>query len=456
MDVALLSRVQFAFTVGFHIIWPSLTIGLIIFLAIIEGCWLKTKNTVYVKLYKFFAKIFALAFGIGVVTGIPLAYQFGTNFSEFSHQAGAIMGPLLGVDVMTAFFLETAFIGIMLFGWDYVSPKVHFLATLLVAVGIHTSVFWILSANAWMQTPQGFGFEEGRMMVENWWEVIFSPSFPYRFSHTMVASYLTSALFIAGICAYYLLKEKHIEIARQGFKVAIISIAVLAPLQMVIGDLHRSNTLKYQPAKVAAIEGLWQTTQGAPLVLFAVPDKAAKANRYTVAIPKLSSAILTRDFNGEVKGLNEFQETGIPPVASVFYAFRIMVGLGILFLFLGIFGGIAFFQRRLHHATNLQKLSVVCAPLGLVAVMAGWTVAEVGRQPWIVYGIMKTQDALSPIISELVSLSLLGFVVVYTMTGVAFLYYLHRLVKKGPEAFVLEEEWLELVTHTARITPKGK
>jgi len=456
MDVALLSRIQFAFTMGFHIIWPILTIGLVTFLAITEACWLKTDNPVYLKLYKFFAKIFALAFGMGVVTGIPLAYQFGTNFSEFSHQAGAIIGPLLGVEVMTAFFLEAAFIGVMLFGWNHVSPKVHFLATVLVAVGTYNSTFWVISANSWMQTPQGHGFEAGRMFVEDWWQIIFNPSFPYRLSHMLVATYLSAALFVSGICAYFLLKRVHIEVAKKGFKMAILMVAILAPIQIFIGDLHGLHTKEHQPAKVAAIEALWETRQGAPLVLWAIPDRELATNRYAIEIPKLASLILTHDWNGEVKGLNEFKEVGIPSVATVFYAFRLMVGLGTLFLFVGVWGAWATYRGNLYRSRWLQRLSIICAPLGVVATISGWIVTEVGRQPWIIQGVMKTRDALSPIIPEIVSLSLLGFVIVYTLMGFAFLYYVHHLIQKGPETFVLEEEWLELVTHTAHITPKGK
>lgn len=463
LDLSLLSRLQFAFTVGFHIIWPTLTIGLGLFLLILESFWLKTKNPVYKTLYRFWVKIFALAFGMGIVTGVPLSYQFGTNFSGFSEAAGSVIGPLVSVEVMTAFFLEAAFIGVMLFGWDKVHPLVHYFATWFVVIGTHNSAFWIIVANSWMQTPQGVNFIDGNFFVTSWKEVIFNPSMPYRLIHAVLASYVTGAFLILGISAWYLLKHQYEKIEKMGLKTALFVGAILVPLQIFMGDMHGLNTLEHQPVKVAAMEGLWDTTKGAPLLLFAVPDSEAEKNDYAIAIPNLTSLILTHQWDGEVLGLKHWPKNERPPVSIVFYAFRIMVGLGFLFLFTIIVGLILNARNKLNNKFYLWGC-VLLTPMGFVATICGWIVTEVGRQPYVVYGFLRTKDAVSPVIPEAVFGSLIGFIVTYTLMFFAFLYYFHILIKKGPElpgrekSDETETEWLHVATHTTHLTqdPKGE
>lgn len=443
-NVELLSRFQFAFTVSFHIIWPTINIGLGLFLLILEIFWLKTNKIQYLNLYKFWVKIFALAFGMGVVTGIPLSYQFGTNFSVFSNMAGPIIGPLLGIEVMTAFFLEAAFIGVMIFGWDRVSKKVHLFATIFVVLGTHNSAFWVIAANSWMQTPVGFEIVNGLLQPVSWSEIIFNPSFKFRMAHMLVASYITVSLLVAAISAYLLLKKKSIATAKKGFSIALFCLTFLAPLQLILGDIHGLNTKKYQPAKIAAMEGLWHTTKGAPLVLFAIPDSDKEQNKYEIKIPKLASFILTHDFDGEVKGLNEFENK--PPVAAVFFAFRIMVSLGMLFIVIALISLFLRFRKKLYDSPLFFKLCVIAAPMGLISTIAGWWVSEIGRQPWLVYGVLKTKDALSPVEPQLILTSLSFFIVIYGLLLVSFLYYSLHLVKKGYD-FSKNEKWLKIASH---------
>lgn len=460
-DLAILSRLQFAFTIGFHILWPTLTIGLGVFLFILETLLLKTKNPLYKDLYRFWVKVFALAFGMGIVTGIPMAYQFGTNFSGLSEVAGSVIGPLMSVEVMTAFFLEAAFIGVMIFGWNKVPPLIHYLATICVMIGTHNSAFWIIVANSWMHTPHGVAFIHGMFEVTSWKEVIFNPSMPYRLAHMLCASYLSASLVILAISAKYLIQKKHLLIAQKGLQLALLFLAILTPLQIVIGDLHGLQVKAYQPVKVAAMEGLWQTTSGAPLVLFAVPDEVAEKNEYTLSIPKLTSFILTHSWQGEVKGLKAWPKAERPPVKSVFYSFRIMVGLGFFFLFITFLGLFLKWRKRLLNPVYLYLCSL-CLPLGFIATLCGWIVAEVGRQPYVVYGYLKTNEALSPILSEVVLGSLIGFILVYTLLFFAFSFYFYHLIKKGPqqtkEEFRDEDEteWLHLATHTTHLTQDKK
>lgn len=461
LDLAILSRLQFAFSIGFHIIWPTLTIGLGLFLLILETRFLKTKNRLYQDLYRFFVKIFALAFGIGVVTGIPLAYQFGTNFSGLSEVAGAVIGPLMSVEVMTAFFLEAAFIGVMIFGWNKVPPMIHYLATLLVVIGTHNSAFWIIVTNSWMHTPQGVELVNKIFVVTNWHEVIFNPSMPYRLFHMLLASYLTAALVVLGISAWYLLKQKQIELFKKSFQLALIFVAILIPIQIVVGDFHGLEVKEYQPAKVAAMEGLWNNTQGAPLVLFALPNSKEEKNDYAIQIPNLTSFILTHDWHGEVKGLKNWPRNERPPVKPVFFAFRVMVGLGFYFLFMALLGIFLKIRNKLFNRSYLW-LCVFTLPLGFVATISGWVVAEMGRQPYVVYGYLKTKDALSPIIPEAVFGSFIGFVIIYTLLFLAFLFYCYHLIRKGPQVFTqeykdeTETEWLHLATHTTHLTQDRK
>lgn len=435
LDPILLARIQFAFTVSFHILFPAFTIGLASWLAVVEWRWLRTGNDIYREIYRMWVKIFAVAFGMGVVSGIVLSYQFGTNWSQFSDRVGSVLGPLLGFEVLTAFFLEASFLGIMLFGWGRVSRKMHFAATIIVAAGTLLSAFWILSANSWMQTPQGFRIDaDGLFYPTSWIEVIFNPSFPYRLSHMTIAAYLTTAFVVGGIGAFYLLKKRFIAHARIMLGMAMLMAVFVAPLQLVIGDLHGLNTFRHQPAKVAAMEGLWETQSGAPLKLFGWPDQEAEETRFSIEIPHLSSLILTHKWNGEVKGLKDWPKNDRPPVAWVFWSFRVMVGIGCLMILTGIFAAILHVRKRLFDSRWFQWWCLALTPSGFIAVLAGWFVTEIGRQPFIVYGHMLTTEAASPVAGIQVALSLIAFVTIYTFVFGAGVYYILRLILKGPDA----------------------
>ena len=432
-DPVLLSRIQFAFTISFHIIFPAFTIGLASWLAMLEWRWLKTGNTVYEDVYRMWVKIFAVTFGMGVVSGVVMSFQFGTNWSVFSDRAGNVLGPLLGYEVLTAFFLEASFLGVMLFGWNRVSPKMHFAATLVVALGTLISAFWILSANSWMQTPQGYRMGvDGLMYPTDWIKIIFNPSFPYRFLHMVTASYLTTAFVVGGIGAYYLWRNRHVKHARVMLGMAMILAIFVAPIQAVMGDLHGLNTLKHQPAKVAAMEGIWETEQGAALKLFGWPDQEEEKTKYAIEIPKLSSLILTHDLNGEVKGLTEWPKDERPPVAWVFWSFRAMVGIGVLMVFTGVTAAILFLRKQLFSKRWFQIWCMAMTPSGFIAVLAGWFVTEIGRQPYIVYGVMRTAETVSPVMGSQVALSLLAFIFTYVFVFGAGSYYILRLIGKGP------------------------
>jgi len=434
LDPLLLARIQFAFTVSFHIIFPAFTIGLASWLAVVEWRWLATKNEIYKEIYKFWVKIFAVAFGLGVVSGVVMSYQFGTNWSVFSDRVGNVLGPLLGYEVLTAFFLEASFLGIMLFGWNRVGPKMHFASTLIVAIGTVVSAFWILAANSWMQTPQGFSVgEEGILYPENWIEIVFNPSFPYRFIHMLTAAYLTTAFVVGGVGAWYLLKRKFVPHARIMLGMAMIMAVFVVPVQIYIGDLHGLNTLEHQPAKVAAMEGLWETQKGAPLSLVGWPDMEAEETLYSVEIPKLASIILTHDPEGEIKGLKEWSEEERPPVAVVYWSFRIMVGIGFLMLFTGICGAVLYLSKKLFEAKWFHRWCILMGPTGFIAVLAGWFVTEVGRQPYVAYGVIRTEEAVSPVLGEYVALSLLAFIIVYLFVFGAGVYYIFKLIRNGPD-----------------------
>jgi len=434
LDPILLSRIQFAFTVAFHIIFPAFTIGLASWLAVLEWRWLKTGIQSYADIYRMWVKIFAVTFGMGVVSGVVLSFQFGTNWAVFADTGGNVLGPLLGYEVLTAFFLEASFLGVMLFGWNRVSPKMHFTATIIVAAGTLISAFWILSANSWMQTPQGIRVgADGLLYPTNWLQVIFNPSFPYRFVHMVTATYLTTAFAVAGIGAFYLWRGRHLTQARVMFGMAMIMAVFVAPMQLLFGDLHGLNTFEYQPAKVAAMEGIWETKRGAPLLLFGWPDQEAETTKFAVEIPKLSSLILTHSLDGEVKGLKEWPENERPPAALVFWTFRIMVGLGMLMIATGVFAIILHFKKRLFDTRWFQYWCMAMTPAGFIAVIAGWFVTEVGRQPWIVQGIMRTDAATSPVLGTSVAISLTAFIIVYGFVFGAGTYYILKLVRKGPE-----------------------
>lgn len=431
-DAEFLSRLQFAFTIGVHILFPTFTIGLAGLLAILEGLWLRTANGIYLVAYRFWLKLFALSFGMGVVTGVVLSYEMGANFSKFSMATGNVLGPLISFEVLTAFFLEAGFLGIMLFGMQRVGPRLHYFATIMVALGTLISSFWILAANSWMHTPAGFSLENGVFSVASWWEVIFNPSFPYRLLHMLNASYLTTTFVVAAICAWYLLRDRHALFATRTLKVVIPAMALLAPLQILLGDLHGLNTLEHQPIKVAAMEGHWETRQGAPLNLFAIPDAEAEENHFEVAIPRLGSLILTHSLNGELKGLKEVAREDRPYVPLVFFSFRIMIGIGMLMLLLAWSGFYLLRKDRLRSSKNYLRILSLSAPLGFIAVIAGWVTTEAGRQPWTVQGLMRTSESVSALNGSEVLFTLVMFVVVYTALLLVFLGFMWIQVRTGP------------------------
>lgn len=442
LDPVLLARIQFAFTISFHIIFPAFTIGLSSFLAVLEWRWLKTGDKSYQELYKFWIKIFAVAFGMGVVSGVVMSYEFGTNWSVFSDQIANVLGPLLGFEVLTAFFLEASFLGIMLFGWGKVSKKMHFTSTCIVAIGTLISAFWILSANSWMQTPQGFSIgTDGRLNPTNWLEIIFNPSFPYRYFHMITAAYLSTAFVVGGVAAFYLWKKRHIVHAKIMLKMSVFLVVLLAPLQIIIGDFHGLNTIKYQPAKVAAMEGLWETTKGADLLLFAIPNEEKEKNNYELRIPKLASIILTHDKNGEVQGLKDWKKEDRPPVTLVFWSFRIMVGIGFLMLFLSAASLVQYLRGKLFESKLLKLSWMLMMPSGFIALLAGWFVTEIGRQPFTVYEVIRTSHSVSPAITgEQVAISLLAFVIMYIFVFGSGSYYILKLIKKGVPAALEDQE----------------
>jgi cytochrome d ubiquinol oxidase subunit I len=435
-DATLLARLQFAFTVSFHFIFPSFTIGLASYLAVLEARWLWTGRAVYLDLFKYWVKIFALVFGMGVVSGIVMSYQFGTNWAVFSDKAGSVIGPLMAYEVLTAFFLEAGFLGVMLFGMNRVGKGLHFTATLAVAVGTFISAFWILSANSWMQTPTGYAIAaNGQFVPADWLAVIFNPSFPYRLVHTVLAAYLTTALAVGGVGAWHLLAGHKTEGTRVMFSMAMGMIAVTAPIQILAGDQHGLNTLEHQPAKVMAMEGHFQShPDGAPLVLFGWPDMKDARVLYEISVPKLSSLILKHSFDAPLKGLDTVARSDWPPVPVVFWSFRIMVGLGMLMLLLGLWSLLARVRRRLYDWPWLHRLALAMGPAGFVAVIAGWVTTEVGRQPYTVYGLLRTAQSVSPLQVPAVATSLLAFIVVYFIVfGAGILYVLH-LMASPPHA----------------------
>tara|TARA_R110002073_G_scaffold168833_2_gene325701 strand:- start:149 stop:1528 length:1380 start_codon:yes stop_codon:yes gene_type:complete len=431
-DALLMARIQFAFTISFHILFPAFTIGLAGWLAVLEALWLNSGEERYYRLLRFWTPIFALSFGMGVVSGIVLSYEFGTNWSGLTEKAGDILGPLLSYEVMTAFFLEAGFLGIMLFGWARVPRWLHFTATLLVATGTLISAFWILSANSFMQTPAGFRLDDGILRPEDWWAIVFNPSFPYRFIHMVTAAYLTTAFVVAGVGAWYLLERRFEEHARTMLKMSLAMIVILAPLQIAAGDQHGLNVRDHQPAKLAAIEANWKTQAGMPLVLFAIPDMETESNRFEVGIPKLGSLIITHDFNGVVRGLKDFSAADRPNVPIVFWAFRIMVGIGFVMFGVALVAIVLAARRRLYDTRWFLHGLTWAAPLGFIAIIAGWVTAEVGRQPWVIYGQLRTADALSPVPAGNVALSLALFVLVYGVVFGAGFIYIWRSIRRGP------------------------
>jgi cytochrome bd ubiquinol oxidase subunit I len=432
-----LARVQFAFTVSFHFLFPAFTIGLASYLAVLEGLWLKTGEGVYANLYRYWLKIFAVVFAMGVVSGIVMSYQFGTNWSVFSDKAGPVIGPLMAYEVLTAFFLEAGFLGVMLFGMNKVGRKLHFVATLAVALGTFISAFWILSVNSWMQTPVGYEIAANGQFVpgDSWWTIVFNPSFPYRLIHTLLAAYLTTAFIVGAVGAWHLLRDRANPGARKMFSMAMWMATIVAPLQILAGDFHGLNTLEHQPAKVMAMEGHYQShPEGAPLILFGIPNSAKGRVDYAIEIPKASSLILKHDLDAPMKGLDTVAKADQPPVGIVFWAFRIMVGIGFAMLGIGLWSLIARWRKQLFDWSLLHRFAVVMGPSGLIAVLAGWAVTEVGRQPFTIYGVLRTVDSASPLDAPAVAASLLAFIVVYFSVFGMGIWYLLRLMKKPPEA----------------------
>ena len=433
LDALLLSRLQFAFTLAFHIIFPSFTIGLASLLAVLEGAWLMTKREAFQRLYLFWLRIFAISFGMGVVTGVVMSYEFGTNWSAFSRAAAGVIGPLLAFEVLTAFFLEASFLGVMLFGWKRVGPGLHFLATCLVAVGTLISAFWIISANSWMQAPTGYRvLADGRFIASDWLRVIFSPTFPERLVHMVLAAYLTTALVVGAASAFQLLRNAAQSESRIALRMAIGMFAVVAPLQLLVGDASGKDVAVRQPAKLAAIEGFWSTRAEQPFHIVAWPDRGRQRNDWEISVPGLGSWITTGDAETVVRGLASFPRQDQPPSIVVFWSFRVMVGLGVAMIGLGVWGLYLWLRGGLERTRLFLYATLLMGPAGFVAVVAGWTTAEVGRQPWVIYGLMRTAHGASPITAHEVSASLIGFLVVYATIFSAGVLYILRLIAEGP------------------------
>jgi cytochrome bd ubiquinol oxidase subunit I len=449
-----LARAQFAFTISFHFIFPAFSIGLASYLAVLEVLWLKTGKNVYDNLYRYWVKIFAIVFVMGVVSGIVMSYQFGTNWAVFSDKAGPIVGPLMAYEVLSAFFLEAGFLGVMLFGINKVGPKLHFLATCMVAAGTLLSATWILAANSWMQTPAGWMTNEAGQFVPqgSWLAIIFNPSFPYRLVHTVIAAYLTTSLVVGAVGAWHLLRDRANPGARTMFSMAMWMAAIVAPIQILAGDTQGLNTQEFQPAKVMAMEGHFDSyASGAPLVLLGIPDEENRRMTYSVEIPKLSSLILAHDLNAPLAGLDTIPRRDWPPVAIIFWSFRVMVALGFAILGLGLLSLLARIRGKLYEWTLLHRIAVMMGPAGFIAVIAGWVTTEVGRQPFTVYHALRTADSVSPIAGPAVTGSLLAFVVVYFGAFVSGALYLVKLMAKPPSLHEPLPEALPI--RTAGIAP---
>lgn len=443
LDAAILSRIQFAFTVSFHIIFPSITIGLATLIAIWEGLWLKTHNPYYLQLAKFWIKPFAITFGTGVVSGIVLSYEFGTNFSRFSEITGPVLGPLMAYEVLTAFFLEAGFLGVMLFGWQRVSARMHFTATVIVAIGTWISAFWIIAANSWMQTPAGYEIIDGIFHVTSWFDVIFNPSMPYRITHMLLATMVTACFVVAGVSAYYLLKKQHVDFAKKGLSMTMWFALVLAPLQAYVGDLHGLQVGRDQPIKLAAMEGIWPEWEtSVPLLLFALPDMEAEENHYEIGIPNLGSIILTHSFDGGIQGLKSVAAEDRPNVPLVFWSFRLMVAIGVGMIAIAFVALLLRKNNRLYENKWFLLATTAFTPMGVVAVLAGWYVVEIGRQPWVVQGLLRTNEVTSLLPPERVLFSLIMFVVIYSLLFGVYLYFMRKLIRKGPPKMAQLEEQL--------------
>lgn len=435
LDALILSRFQFGFVIAFHILFPAFTIGLASYLAVLEGLWLSTRREVFKVLYLFWVKVFAISFGMGVVSGVVLSYQIGTNWSEFSREVGGVIGPLLGFEVLTAFFLEASFLGVMLFGWKKVGPRLHFTATLLVAIGTLMSAFWILSANSWMQHPVAYArLADGRYMATDYWRVIFNPTFPTRFLHMVTGAYLTTALVVGAASAWRVLRPGEAAASRTGLRMAVGMIALAAPLQLVFGHLSGDVMREYQPMKTAAVESYWTTGAHKSLVLVAVPDRKTQSNHYELAVPGIGNLVQGVSADTVLQGLDRVPRADQPPVFIVFWSFRLMVGLGLMMMALAVWGLVQWRRRRLFEGRAFLWACVAMGPAGFLAVVLGWITAEVGRQPWAAYGLLRTREAVSPVAAGAVGFSLLAFMVVYTIVFTAGAIYILRLLAQGADA----------------------
>ena len=433
LDPVLLSRLQFAWVIGWHILMPAFTVGLASYIAILEGIHLVTKREIYVRLSMYWIRIFSVAFGVGVVSGVIMPFQFGTNWSRFSDAAADVLGPLFAYEGIMAFFLESAFLGVLLFGRKLVPAWAHFIAALMVAVGTLFSAFWILAANSWMQTPAGYEIVDGRFLPADWFAIIFNPSFPYRLGHTVVGFYVTTGFVVVGVAAYLLRGGRFFSEAKIMLSMTLWLLTVLVPLQIILGDAHGLNTREHQPAKLAAIEARWETARSVPLTLFAIPDAANETNHFAIDVPYLGSLILTHSLDGEVKGLKEWAPQDRPPVAIPFFAFRIMVGIGLLMLALVAASWWLRYRDMLFDNPWFLRACLVMAPLGFVAVLAGWTTTEVGRQPWTIYGLMRTADSVPPSLTGGNALfSLLSYMAVYLVIFPAGALVMAKLTRQGP------------------------
>jgi cytochrome bd ubiquinol oxidase subunit I len=438
LDAVILSRLQFFWVVSFHILLPAFTVGLACYIAVLEGLYLKTKDHAYFRISVFWTKIFAISFGLGVVSGIVMPFQFGTNWSRFSDTAANVIGPLMAYEGLTAFFLEASFLGVLLFGRKLVPPWAHFFAAAMVAVGTLFSSFWILALNSWMQTPAGYELIDGRFHTLDWTAVIFNPSFPYRLAHVVTAFLVTTGFVVIAVAAYHLRRGRALAECRNMLSMTLWLLTALVPLQILLGDLHGLNTFHHQPAKLAAMEGHWETQAGAPLILFGWPDQQAEVTRWAVELPYLGSLILTHEMNGTVRGLKEWRREDRPPAAIIFWSFRIMVGIGLLMLLVVATANWLRWKGRLYHTAWFLRICEACLPLGFAAVIAGWVTTEVGRQPWVIYGLMRTSDAVTPSLTGVdVLASLIVYVAVYLVVYPVTLYYMVVLVRAGP---VDEEE----------------
>ena len=461
LDPVLLSRLQFAWVIGWHILLPAFTVGMASYIAILEAMHLVTGRDVYLRISMYWIRIFSLAFGVGVVTGVIMPFQFGTNWSRFADTAGNVVGPLFAYEALTAFFLEAAFLGVLLFGRKLVPPWAHFVAALMIASGTLFSSFWILAANSWMQTPAGYEIIDGRFFPTNWFDVVFSPSFPFRLAHTVTGFFVTTGFVVLAIAAWLIRKERSVEEARVMLSMTLWLLTFLVPLQIFLGDQHGLNTAAYQPAKLAAIEARWDTQPSFPLTLFAIPDPANETNRYAIEVPYLGSLILTHSLDGQIKGLKEFKPEDRPPVAIPFFAFRIMVGIGFLMLAVVAASWWLRFRDRLFDSPWFLGLCMAMGPLGFIAVLSGWTTTEVGRQPWTVYGLLRTADLTPPSLSGRdVLVSLLAYMAVYLIIYPSAVFIAARLVRKGlavePDTAAPIESGRPSAPVNVELLPEGK